>query len=77
LLAVEPEQANRRYGEHNATLLHIAAERNDLALAQLALSAHPDLTIKDSTWNAPALGWAHHLQRPGIIALIKSSMLSH
>ena len=77
LLAVEPEQANRRYGEHNATLLHIAAERNDLALAQLALTAHPDLTIKDSTWNAPALGWAHHLQRPDIVTLIKGSMPAH
>ncbi|AEV99560.1 hypothetical protein A4D02_27355 [Niastella koreensis] len=71
LLAAEPDQVNARYGEHNATLLHIAAERNDVALAQLALTAHPDLSIKDSTWNAPALGWAYHMERLEIVALIK------
>ncbi|KAA2239297.1 GNAT family N-acetyltransferase [Chitinophaga agrisoli] len=70
LLATHPEQANQQYGDWQATLLHLAAERNDLALAKLALAAHPDLTITDKRYNGTPLGWAQHLQRNEIIQLI-------
>jgi ankyrin repeat protein len=54
------------------TLLHIAAERNDEELARLALSANPDLRLKDKNWNATALDWANHLGHANIARLIKT-----
>jgi predicted N-acetyltransferase YhbS len=65
---------NQRYGEWQATLLHLAAERNDVPLAQLALSAHPDLEIKDKIYDSTPLGWAQHLQRTQIAELIRKSV---
>jgi ribosomal protein S18 acetylase RimI-like enzyme len=70
LLAERPEEANRQYGEWGATLLHLAAQRNDVELAQLALSAGPDLNQKDTGFQSTPLGWARHFQRAEIIRLI-------
>lgn len=71
LLLKDPEEANRRYFEWNGTLLHIAAERNDLRLAQLALSAGTDPAIQDTIHYGNALDWAMFFKRPGLIALLK------
>lgn len=70
LLAREPEQVNRQYGTGQTTLLHIAAERNDIELAQLAISAKPDLEIKDKIYNSTPLNWAHYMNREQIAQLI-------
>lgn len=70
LLKANPELVNHQYGDWNTTLLHTAAERDDIALAQLALQAKPDLTLKDSIYDGTALGWAQHLQRKEIVKLI-------
>jgi GNAT superfamily N-acetyltransferase len=70
LLRDSPARIARIYGKEEKTLLHIAAERNDGDLAQLALSANPDLQLKDKTWNATALEWAKHLGHPEISLLI-------
>jgi ankyrin repeat protein len=59
------------YGEWNKTLLHFAAERNDEELTRLALSARPDLSLKDSAYNGTALGWAQHFGHNAIIRLIE------
>ncbi len=70
LLAAHPEQANQQYGDRQATLLHLAAERDDVALAKLVLAARPDLSITDKLYNGTPLGWAQHLHRSAIIQLI-------
>lgn len=71
LLKKDSNEVNRLHGELQATLLHTAAERNDIALAQLALGAHPDLTIKDTMYHATPLDWARHLNRGAIAKLIE------
>ncbi len=70
LLATQPGEVNRQYGEWQSTLMHIASERDDTALAQLALEAGADLTIHDKIAGTTAIGWAHYFKRPAIIALI-------
>lgn len=71
LLLKDPGEANRRYFEWNGTLLHIAAERNDLRLAQLALSAGTDPAIHDTIHYGNALDWAMFFKRTELIALLK------
>ncbi len=77
LLAADPQEVNRLYGELQLTLLHVSVQRNDIELAKLALSAHPDLSIADNTHNGTPLGWAEHFRRPDIIALIKAHTAQH
>lgn len=67
-----PLEVNRRYEEGGITLLHIAAQHNDVALARLALSANPDLTIEDKWHNSTPLGWAYYFKRTEIIELIEN-----
>ncbi|NII28524.1 GNAT family N-acetyltransferase [Pseudoflavitalea sp. X16] len=71
LLAAHPPEVNRTYFDWQGTLLHIAAQRGDIALAQLALNAGVDLSIKDKEHDAIALGWAYYFHRREIIALIE------
>jgi ribosomal protein S18 acetylase RimI-like enzyme len=73
LLAADPQEVNRQYPDINQTLLHIAAEKNDYGLAQLALEFHPDLSLTDSQYNGTPLGWAMHLKRQAIIDLINKN----
>jgi len=70
LLQDKPGHIDRLYGEGATTLLHIAAERNDGELAELALSAHPDLQLKDKAFKATPLEWARHFGHTDIIRLI-------
>jgi GNAT superfamily N-acetyltransferase len=72
LVAADPSSVNRLYGEWNKTLLHFAAERNDEELARLALSAGPDLHLKDKAYQSTALGWAEHLGHRNIAGLIET-----
>jgi len=69
LLQHKPGHIDRLYGE-GATLLHIAAERNDGELAELALSAKPDLQLKDRNYKATPLEWARHFGHTDIMRLI-------
>ncbi len=71
ILKSHPEQVNDRYEDCRMTLLHIASERNDIALAQLALEAGADLTIQDKTHHATPLDWAHFFHRKEIVQLIE------
>ncbi|HEY4337755.1 MAG TPA: GNAT family N-acetyltransferase [Puia sp.] len=72
LVAADRSSVNRRYGEWNKTLLHFAAERNDEELAMLALSAGPDLQLKDKAYQSTALGWAQHFGHRTIATLIEA-----
>lgn len=71
LLSESPEQVNQLYGELEKTLLHVAAERNDIELAKLALSARPNLKIKDKHYRSTALDWARHFGNEAIARLIQ------
>lgn len=75
LLAADPKAVNQLYGTYQYTLLHVAVERNDSALAQLALSAGPDLELRDTIHQSTALQRAWHLQRKEIEELIEGYML--
>jgi GNAT superfamily N-acetyltransferase len=70
LLANDPQEVDRRYYEWQGSLLHVAAERDDLALCELALAADPDLSIKDKFHFSTAMGWAQFFKRAEMIALI-------
>jgi predicted N-acetyltransferase YhbS len=72
LLRQHPALVNRRTGAWQTTPLHEAASRGDAALARLLLSyGHPDLEIRDSQFNGTPSGWAAHLKRTEIAALIE------
>jgi GNAT superfamily N-acetyltransferase len=71
LLQEDPGAVNRQYGEWNKTILHIAAERNDEELARLALSATPDLRLKDKAYQSTSLDWARHFGHTGIVRLLE------
>jgi len=73
LLRERPDLADRRSGELGATPLMVAVERDDEALARLLLTARPDLDIKDLRFGSDALGWAAHLKRPHLAALIRAA----
>lgn len=72
LLRKDPDAVNRLYGEWDKTLLHVAAERNDEALTRLALSAAPDLRLKDKAYQSTPLEWAQHFGHSGIVELIEA-----
>jgi ribosomal protein S18 acetylase RimI-like enzyme len=68
----DPASVNRFYGEWDKTLLHIAAERDDEELTRLALSAAPDLRLKDKAYQSTPLEWARHFGHAAIVALIEA-----
>lgn len=67
----QPELANRRAGPMQLTPLHQAVADNDVGLARAVLAAQPDLGIVEPSFDATALGWAEHLDRPEIEQLIR------
>ncbi|HTI90016.1 MAG TPA: GNAT family N-acetyltransferase [Puia sp.] len=73
LLQKDPRSVDHRYGEWDKTLLHFAVERNDEELVRLALSARPDLRLKDNAYQSTALDWAKHFGHQGLIELILSA----
>jgi len=72
MLADNPGLANRRLGPWGLTPLHEAASRGDAKLARLLLTAKPDTTIQDTQFGSTPLGWARHLRRTEIIALLEA-----
>jgi hypothetical protein len=77
LLAANPQEVNRLYDQEQLTILHTAAQRNDIELARLALAAKPDLRIKDTMHGGTPLDWAEYFRRPEITALIKATARQH
>lgn len=47
-------------GEHQATAIHFAAWNGNLEMVRTILEFGPDLTLRDASFDAPPLGWAHH-----------------
>jgi ankyrin repeat protein len=62
---------NFQYGQGLTTLLHTAADRNDMDLARLALSAGPDLGIRDKFYKSTPLDWAKYFHRAEMVSLIE------
>jgi predicted GNAT family acetyltransferase len=71
LLRLDGQQIQQLYGTEEKTLLHVAAERNDAELAELALSAGSDPHWRDNTWKATPLEWANHFGYTMIAQLIQ------
>jgi GNAT superfamily N-acetyltransferase len=71
-LVEEPKSVNLAYGEWDKTLLHFAAERNDEELTRLALSAAPDLGLRDKAYHSTPFDWARHFGHSAIADLIAS-----
>lgn len=67
-LAARPELANVGMPQH--TPLHEAVLRNDAELARVLLNAGPDLSIEDPNYHGTPLGWARHLGRGDLAALL-------
>lgn len=74
LLRSKPQELHRRYFDWQGSLLHVAIEKNDLALAELALAAGVDPLIRDKQHDSDAMGWALHFNRPEIIKLIRAKL---
>lgn len=72
LLAANPAEVSRTYFDWEGNLLHVAAQRNDTALAQLALKAGVDLSKKDKEYHSTPAGWAYYFGRREIIQLIEA-----
>ncbi len=71
LLVEHPELVNVQRGEGQLTPLHIAVERGDIELAKILLTVPNNLDLKDSEFEATALGWAQYFQRAEMITLIE------
>ncbi len=71
MLVEQPELVNIQRGDWQLTPLHVAIQRNDIELAKLLLTVPNDLSIKDSQFQATALGWAQFFQHTELIALIE------
>jgi GNAT superfamily N-acetyltransferase len=71
-LLEQPKAVNLAYGEWDKTLLHFAAERNDVELTRLALSAAPDLGLKDKAYQGTPFDWARHFGHSAVADLIAS-----
>ncbi|HVS98449.1 MAG TPA: GNAT family N-acetyltransferase [Puia sp.] len=69
-LREDPKTVNQLYGEWDKTLLHFAAERNDEELTQLALSAAPDLRLRDKAYRGTSLDWANFFGHSSIADMI-------
>ena len=71
LLRADRRQIQQLYGKEEKSLLHVAAERNDAELAELALSAGSDPHWRDNTWKATPLDWANHFGYTAIARMIR------
>ena len=69
----DPDQVNRQHGSWATTPLHTAVQRGDIDLARLVLAARPDLTLTDSAFGGTPLGWARHMGKDEIAALIEAA----
>jgi predicted N-acetyltransferase YhbS len=76
LLIEHPELVNVQRGERQLTPLHIAVERGDIELAKVLLTVPNDLDLRDSEFEATALGWAQYFQRVEMITLIEQHRAS-
>lgn len=63
--------ARRELWECELTALHVSVERDDIETVKILLDAGADPTIRDSTYDSDALGWAEHFKRHEMATLIR------
>jgi ribosomal protein S18 acetylase RimI-like enzyme len=73
ILARSPTLIDGRFGPRGVTLLHLAVERDSAPFAELALAHGVDLSVRDATFSATALGWAEHLERDALAARLREA----
>jgi ankyrin repeat protein len=66
----DPDALWRHFGV-DVTALHLAALGGHEEAAQVLLAAGADPTIRDSVYNADALGWAQHFKHEALVALFE------
>jgi GNAT superfamily N-acetyltransferase len=71
ILARRPDLVSRPVEPRGGTLLHVAVEWDDEALARVALAHGADRTVRDRAFGGTALDWADQLGRPRLVALIR------
>lgn len=71
LQSKSPKVVDWRSGRWRLTPLHEAVLRDDLELTRLILSGDRDLNAQDTEFHSTPLGWARHLGRQEIAALIE------
>jgi GNAT superfamily N-acetyltransferase len=73
ILTRRPALIDARYGHHDVTLLHLAVERDSWPFAELALMHGVDVTARDTTFSATALGWAEHFGHDALAARLRDA----
>ena len=73
ILTRRPALVAARYGPHDTTLLHLAAEHDSAPFAELALARGVDLSARDATFSGTALGWAEHFGRDALAARLRDA----
>ena len=68
---VDPNQYNPEGFHAHCTPLHNAVSGGSCETVSKLVDAGADTTTKDTMFDADALGWAQHLKRDGITALLK------
>jgi ribosomal protein S18 acetylase RimI-like enzyme len=73
ILARRPALVDARYEPHDVTLLHLAVEHDSAPFAELAMAHGVDVTVRDATFSATALGWAEHFGRDALAARLRDA----
>jgi ribosomal protein S18 acetylase RimI-like enzyme len=71
ILAQRPALVHVRYDDR--TLLHLAVEQGSAPFVELALTHGVDVTARDATFSATALGWAEHFGRDALAARLREA----
>ena len=73
ILGRVPALVDVRYGALDATLLHLAVEHDSAPFVELALAHGVDLSARDATFTATALGWAEHFGRDALAGRLRDA----
>jgi GNAT superfamily N-acetyltransferase len=73
VLSRRPDLASVAVEPRGGTLLHVAVEWDDDALARVALGHGADLSVRDNAWRGTPLDWAEQLGRPRMTALLREA----
>lgn len=73
ILARRPALVEARYGSREATLLQLAVEHDSAPFVELALACGVDVTARDATFSATALGWAEHFGRDALAERLRAA----
>jgi ribosomal protein S18 acetylase RimI-like enzyme len=73
ILTRRPALIETGYGPGGATLLHLAVKHDSAAFVEVALARGADVSGRDATFSATALGWAEHLGRDTLAGRLRDA----